>query len=136
MVSEIRVTDFEALKSQRTISLRRGDRILDIQTITVVIAGISVVIGVINSIMSNRKAEEQRQTEIQTRQAELFMPLYNRWISRDFAEIYARTKYEYQYHDLDDYWQKYGAHNNINAYVDHFMRGGFYEGLVSLCNKG
>ena len=37
---------------------------MDIQTITVVIAGISVVIGVINSIRSNRRADEQRQVQL------------------------------------------------------------------------
>jgi hypothetical protein len=45
---------------------------LDVQTVTVVIAGISVVIGVINSILSSRHAEQQRQVE-------LFQQAYAQW---------------------------------------------------------
>ena len=36
-------------------------RMVDVQTTTIVIAAISVVIGVINSIMSNREAQQTRE---------------------------------------------------------------------------
>jgi hypothetical protein len=65
---------------------------MDVQTISLTLGGIGLFIAAVNSIISSRKADQQRQTEIQTRQAELFMQFYNRWISRDFAEVYARTK--------------------------------------------
>ena len=50
---------------------------MDVQTATVVIAGISVIIGVINSILSNRRAEEQRDLQ-------LFMGIYGRFHEEDF----------------------------------------------------
>jgi hypothetical protein len=37
---------------------------MDIQTVTVVIAGISVIIGVINSILSSRRASLRARLEI------------------------------------------------------------------------
>ena len=51
---------------------------MDVQTITVVIAGISVVIGVINSIISSRRADQQRQMQ-------LFTQIYSHFLDQDFA---------------------------------------------------
>jgi hypothetical protein len=47
---------------------------MDLQTVTVLITGISVIIAAINSIISSRRANQQRQTQ-------LFMQLYNQWTS-------------------------------------------------------
>lgn len=51
---------------------------MDIPTVSIVIAAVSVVIGVINSIMSNRKAEEQRQMQ-------LFTQLYDYFVDKEFS---------------------------------------------------
>ena len=52
-----------------------------------------VFIAAINQILSNRRAEKQReltqqtqQLTLETRQEQLFTQLYNRWNSRDFAK--------------------------------------------------
>ena len=49
---------------------------MDVQTITVVIAGISVIIGVINSILSSRQAAANDRQMLETRQAQLFAQLH------------------------------------------------------------
>lgn len=48
---------------------------MDIQTISIVIAAVGVFIAAMNSVYSSREAWQQRQTEIETRQAELFMQI-------------------------------------------------------------
>jgi hypothetical protein len=53
--------------------------LVDVQTISIVIAATSVVIGVINSIMSNRRAEKQRQMQ-------LFTDIYSHFLQEDFAK--------------------------------------------------
>jgi len=50
-----------------------------IQMVSVVIAAASVVIGVTGYLQASRTAEKQRQAELETRQAQLFMQLYDRW---------------------------------------------------------
>jgi hypothetical protein len=60
------------LKSQIKLFLSKGDDEMDVQTATVVVTGISIVIGVILSINS-------RKQELETRQAQLFMQIYNWW---------------------------------------------------------
>ena len=54
--------------------LIQGEYVLiDVQTVSIVIAAVSVVIGVANSILTNRRAESRRQIELETRQAEFYM---------------------------------------------------------------
>jgi len=59
---------------------------MDIQNVSIALAGIGIFIAAVNSIISSRKADQQRQTEIETRQAELFMHLYHRWSSPAFRK--------------------------------------------------
>ena len=61
---------------------------LDIQTLTIVITGIGVLIAAVNQIYTSRQANQQRQTEIDTRQAEPFMNVYNRWNTLEFMKAY------------------------------------------------
>jgi hypothetical protein len=52
---------------------------MDIHTATIVITGIGVLIAAINQIYMSRQANQQRQTEIDTRQAQLFLEVYQRF---------------------------------------------------------
>jgi hypothetical protein len=54
---------------------------MDIQTATVVVTGISIITGIIVFIVS-------RKQELETRQAALFMQVYDRWSSRDAVKAY------------------------------------------------
>ena len=93
-----------------------------IETVSIVIAAISVVIGVINSINSNRKAEEHRQTEIHTRQAELFMQMYRDWSAPEFRKAIHKMMFDHSWTDPEDFRQKYGARTNRDEFVDTYLR--------------
>ena len=78
-----------------------------IETISIVIAAVSVVIGVINSILSNRKAEEQRQMQI-------FTQLYDYFVDKEFSQDYKEWYDIFEWTDYDDYMQRYGIANPSN----------------------
>jgi heme/copper-type cytochrome/quinol oxidase subunit 1 len=42
---------------------------MDIQTVSIALAGIGIFIAAINFIVTSRKADQQRQVEVETRQA-------------------------------------------------------------------
>jgi hypothetical protein len=91
--------------------------------------------------MSSRKAEEQRQTEIETRQAELFTQIHSWWRSRDAVKAYGNLRYKY-YEDAyehrmsgADYLKKYGAAGDSDAYADHMTIWAFFEGIGVLVKK-
>ena len=109
---------------------------MDVQTITVVIAGISVIIGVMNSILSSRRAEKNDQQMLETRQAQLYTQIYNRWNSRDLVNAYGQIRYRYQWEPrAEDWYQKYGIDVNPQAYADFAILGTFFEGLGILVKK-
>jgi hypothetical protein len=75
---------------------------MDVQTATVLITGISVIIAAVNSIISSRRADVQRaltlktqQQALETRQAQLFMQVYNRWSSIEVTKGYGFLRYQY-----------------------------------------
>jgi hypothetical protein len=113
---------------------------MDLQTITVVIAGISVIIGVINSILSSRRAAQNDQMMLETRQAQLFAQIHSWWRSRDGAKAYGKVRYTYndflQKMGMEDYLEKYGATGDIDVYADQMTLNAFFEGVGVLVKKG
>jgi hypothetical protein len=108
-----------------------------IETISIVIAAVSVVIGVINSIRSNQKAEEQRQTEIQTRQAELFMQMYRDWSAPEFRKAVIDMSYHHSWEDFAEFNEKYGSLTNTDEWVNTYIRQAtLYEGIGVLVEQG
>ena len=109
--------------------------LLTIQTIGLTVAAISVVIGVINSILMNRHTQRTRDREVETRQAQLFMQLYSLYDTRDFLEDYGNVAYIFEYKDLDDWMKKYHPKTNIAAYSSWIRVGRFFDGAGILVKK-
>jgi hypothetical protein len=112
---------------------------MDLQTATVVIAGISVIIGVINSILSSQRAAKNDEQTLETRQAQLYMQIYNRWNSREVTKAYGAVRYKYS----EQEWAETTEQNlqakdpdlDLDYYADHQMLGTFFEGLGILVKK-
>lgn len=106
---------------------------MDIQTITVVITWISVVIGVINSILSNRKADQQRQTEIETRQAELFMQIFQRINSTEWRKSFLNVVRIYEYTTVDEWNRKYRG--QLDSRITMSQVGSYFAGVGVLLEQ-
>ena len=108
---------------------------MDVQTATVVITGISIIIGVILSINS-------RKQELETRQAQLFMQIYNRWTSQEVTKSYGALRYKYLEQDWiafceDLFSNRQGKNPDVDLdwYSEHQMLATFFEGLGILVKK-
>lgn len=115
---------------------------MDVQTVTVVIAGISVIIGVINSILASRRAEKNDQLMLETRQAQLFTQIYDWWRSRDGVKAYANYRYKYsrlvQQMGFEEFQKGYtlvGDEGNIETHADQGTLLHFFEGIGVLVKK-
>ena len=60
--------------------------LVDVQTISILIAASGLFIAAVNQILSNRRAEKQRQTN-------LFMGLYDRFNDIDFSKQWSRLRW-------------------------------------------
>jgi hypothetical protein len=93
---------------------------LDIQSISIVIAATSIVVGVIFAVLQLRNAMKQRRTEI-------LMNLYSRFGSAEFANALDRIRTS-EYKDYHEYVKRYGV-------ADLFQVGSVFEGLGFLLHR-
>jgi hypothetical protein len=113
---------------------------MDVQTISVVIAAVSVVIGVINSILSSRRAAQNDQLMLETRQAQLFTQINSWWRTRDAVKAYGNVRYVYSQEylktkDFDDFLSKYHINVDPEAYADQMTLWAFLEGIGVLVKR-
>jgi hypothetical protein len=106
-----------------------------VQIVGVSAAAIATVVGVRSYIVSNKRAEEARKRELETRQAQLFMPIYSTYYSDDF--IRARSEImKWKWDEFNDYMAKYSYEANPDAYIMYRKVFGYFEGLGVLVRRG
>ena len=110
--------------------------LVDIQTISIVIAASGLFIAAVNQILSRRRKEAMAKLNLETRQTQLFMQIYNRWNSRDFLKAYGLIRYKYTFNNLDEWMSKYGPDVDPEAYANQMTINTFFEGLGVIVKKG
>jgi hypothetical protein len=95
---------------------------VDIPTLSAVVAAISVVIGVILTVLELRNL-------VKTRQTDLVMRLYSTWGSERLQEAREEIMTR-EFRDYDDAVQKYGAWSK-----EVFEVGLFFEGIGILLHR-
>ena len=127
---------------------------MDIQTATIVITGIGVLIAAVSQIYTNRQANQQRAIELknqeltlhaqhqalETRQAELFMQLYNRWSSPELVNAYIVSRYQIQDDELKQLIDHFLTaplrdERSIEIFKHQQVMNLFFEGLGMLVKK-
>ncbi len=88
----------------------------------------SVVIGVINSIYSSRRAERQRQTEIETRKRRFLMQFIDRTNDPEFWDTFNEVMYNQEWTDPEDFQRRFGP-DNPKAYAARASLMNFYNSL-------
>ena len=85
---------------------------VDVQTISIVVAAVGVLIAAINSVYSSREANKQRQMQ-------LLNEIYNNVLSREFRRDYefiVRSK-KIKWDNLDDWEIKYNIDSNPEVHL-------------------
>ena len=67
---------------------------VSIQTLLTYLTLISIPVGVIYHIMTLKNTRKNQQMQLETRQAQLFMQLFNRWSDPAFAKLYGDYRYK------------------------------------------
>jgi len=75
-----------------------------------------LVVGVVIALQQLRDIKQTRETELETRQAQLFMELYNRYSTKEFRQQALTVRNIYSWTDYEDFMSKYGLENNPDAY--------------------
>ena len=98
-----------------------------LQAISVTIAAGGFVLALVYYVLILRNT-------IRTRQAQLFMQLYEQFRSKPFQEM-ANDILQFEFKDGDDFNRKYGPIANPEAYVKFYSVMAFYEGIGVLIRR-
>jgi len=107
---------------------------VDIQTISIVIASASVVAGVVYYALQLRHQARARQDMVKTRQADLLMRLYSTWGSEDLQQA-ATEVMNLEFKDYNDFSKKYGKQWETPTHIAVFKVGWFFNGIGVLLHS-
>jgi hypothetical protein len=91
---------------------------IDIQTILTYLTLISVPVGVAYHIMTLYNTRKNQKLTLETRQAQLFMQLYQRTINEESNRKWSNQML-YQWKNYEDFDKKYGPNSEDNATILH-----------------
>jgi hypothetical protein len=105
------------------------------QTVFQFLQTVGILVGVFYYVMTIRANQRNQQLQLETRQAQLFMNIYNKWdedMSNAFYEVMS-----WEWTDYDDFMEKYGMVTNRERYTATFSKlVGFHEGIGVLVKEG
>ena len=93
------------------------------QMVLSTIQTIGILVGIIYYIFSIRSSQRNQQMQLETRQAQLYMALLDRWNTKEFSKQ-RYDSYRMEWTDLDDFREKY---NRRRSYHDD---GAYFLSLV------
>jgi hypothetical protein len=96
-----------------------------IDYLPLVLTGIGIIVAIVYYTLTLRNANKTQELQLETRQAQLFMQIFNRQYDIDQRKsIYLAQNIEYK--DFDDFIEKYGPETNparARAIIRHILRG-------------
>jgi len=103
--------------------------VVDIQTVSIVVASASVVAGVVYYALQLRHQSRMRQTDLVVR-------LYSAFSGKELEEAYLETGYGMEFVDYDDFMKKYGMHGKPSkSAVPLWQVGKFFDGVGVLLRR-
>lgn len=92
-----------------------------------------LVVGVIIAIQQLRDIKQTRETELETRQAQLFMQIYNSLREEKFQNYLMELR-QWKAKDYDEMMEKYGKNPDAIAKMNYVTS--FFEGVGVLVEEG
>jgi len=101
----------------------------DAQTISIMFAGVSIGIAALYYTLTLRNTQKNLQQQLETRQAQMFMQLYDRFNQKDHQRTWTETIWGMQWDDYHDWYQKYGPETNPDGWTSMQSVHAFFEGI-------
>jgi hypothetical protein len=95
---------------------------------------VGILVGIAYYVMTLNYTRRNQQQQLETRQAQLFMPIHSVYQSEDHIKAVSEIQ-KWEWEDYDDYMAKYGEEVNPEAYMMYRKVFGFLEGLGVLVRR-
>jgi isopentenyl diphosphate isomerase/L-lactate dehydrogenase-like FMN-dependent dehydrogenase len=106
-----------------------------VQIVGVSAAAIATVVGVRSYIVSNKRAQETRDRELETRRISLIDSMASRLQTPEAMKIYQEIM-NYEWRDYEDYVRKYGSAYNMEAAAKRLGTWNVYNSVGAMLRKG
>ena len=100
-----------------------------LQAVSYTVAAIGVTLAAINYILTLRNTQKNMRLTLETRQAQLFTQIYNRWNSRDVVKAYGLVRFTHHLKSNAELFDENGLLKDPEPWTDHMMLNNFFEGL-------
>ena len=108
---------------------------IELSVIRDFVAIFGVIAGFSYYVLTVRNQQKNQLQQLETRQAQLFMPLYSNVHDREFLKTIIPILLEWEWTDYDDFHSKYGA-QNIDEYSRFYTILDYFEGIGVLVKRG
>ena len=83
-----------------------------------------------------RNSQRNQKHQLETRQAQLFMNLYETWSTPEFRKRSNWVNHVIEYEDSEDFHSKYGRTGDQDSFADWASVDAYYEGIGVLVRRG
>ena len=90
-----------------------------IEYLPLVLTGIGLTVSILYYTTVLRNANKTQQMQLETRQVQMFMNISDTRNSPEFQKLIYRVVYMDEWKDLEDYFNRYGPLNSLDAYSEH-----------------
>jgi hypothetical protein len=108
--------------------------VLSVETISIVFTGLSISLAAFYYISTLRNAQRNQQLQLETRQAQLFLQLYNRYRDDTRELDIAKSFLEVEIESFNDLIRLLETDKDFHKTLD--VLGGFYEGIGVMVKEG
>ena len=105
-----------------------------IEYLPLVLTGIGIIVAIIYYTLTLRNSNKTQQLQLETRQAQLFLNIYNHWNTPEYWKNYW-TVIDREWTNYDDYLSKYGRQVDLEGNAQAATLFAFYEGLGVLVKR-
>jgi hypothetical protein len=104
-----------------------------IDYLPLVLTGIGLIVAIIYYTLTLRNSNKTQQLQLETRQAQLFMQIYNNWYSLELSRQYEKVM-NWEWIDYEDFDKNIGS--DIENVIALRMVGRFFEGIGLYVKRG
>ena len=88
------------------------------QTMFQFLQTVSIMVGIAYYLMILKNQQKSQQLQLETRQAQLFMTVHDHFTNTSFHRQGNAIRFQWEWSDFDDFIEKYGPKNNLEAWAD------------------
>ncbi len=109
---------------------------VDLQTIGVLVTGVSVTIAAIYYMFTLRISQRNMKNTLETRQTQLFIDIWKAFSSKEFQKDKEQMLYIWQFSDANDFFKEYGPDVDPDEHAKFDMFSAYVEGIGVLVRRG